>query len=262
MINKDMTVFQNYAGIEKILPGPCGETFMTSHDAKLAMNIKAEEMSDAEELEDPLAITSPRTKTDPKAEEVSVAEEVEDLLAVISPRIKAEHNAEEDLDAEEEDDPLEITSLRIKAEPKAEKVSDAEEEGDFLTVTFPRIKAEPKAEDVSNAEEEDDPLAITSPGITAEPEVSFLSLYHSSLLAAIRRALPEMSLDNCNLLNVACRITLPFSFNLFTAELLMLWTWLNMAFLLHLYHYGCHVYKHVIFETKFLNAFKLGTQIQ
>jgi hypothetical protein len=241
VINKNMMVFQNYAGIEKDVPVPCGVTCPTSYDADLAMNIKAKEVSDEEEEGDPLAVTSPRIKDEPKAEEVSDEEEEGGPLAVTSQRIKTEPKAEEVSDAEEEGVPLAITSPRIKTEPKAEEVSDAEEEDDPLAITFP----EPKAEEVSDAEEEDDPVAITFPRMKAEPEVSCMSLSHSSLLAAISRALPEMSLDNCSLLNVACGVPLQLSSNLYATEPLMLRVWLNMVSLLHQCCYQCDVYKHI-----------------
>jgi hypothetical protein len=67
-MNKDMMVFQNYASIERDVPVPCGVTCPTSHDADLVMNIKAEEVSGAEEEGVPPAITSPRIKPEPKSE--------------------------------------------------------------------------------------------------------------------------------------------------------------------------------------------------
>jgi hypothetical protein len=118
-----MMVFQNYACIEEVVLGPYGETYATSHDADLAMNIKAEEVSGTEEEGDPLAITSPKIKAEPKSEEVSDAEEEDDPLAMTSPRIMAEPKAEEVSDAEEEEDPLAITSARITAEPEVSCMS-------------------------------------------------------------------------------------------------------------------------------------------
>jgi hypothetical protein len=49
--------------------GPYGETSPASHDADQAINIKAEEGSDAEEEADPLQITIQEIKGEP--EEVS-----------------------------------------------------------------------------------------------------------------------------------------------------------------------------------------------
>jgi hypothetical protein len=46
--------------------GLYGETYPTSHDANQAMNIKAEEISDAEEEEDPVQIAVQEIKVEPQ----------------------------------------------------------------------------------------------------------------------------------------------------------------------------------------------------
>jgi hypothetical protein len=52
-----MMVLQSYKTSENILVGPHGEIYPACYDANQAMNIKAEEISDAEEEVDPLPIT-------------------------------------------------------------------------------------------------------------------------------------------------------------------------------------------------------------
>jgi hypothetical protein len=66
MIDKDVIVLQNCTNLEKALPGPCGDTYPTSDDANRAMNVKAEEVSDAEEDEGPVPITFLEIKADPE----------------------------------------------------------------------------------------------------------------------------------------------------------------------------------------------------
>jgi hypothetical protein len=46
--------------------GPYGETYPASHDANQAVNIKAEEVSDAQEEADPLRITVHEVKAEPE----------------------------------------------------------------------------------------------------------------------------------------------------------------------------------------------------
>jgi hypothetical protein len=46
--------------------GPCGETYPASHDATQAVNIKAEEVSDAREEADPVGITTQEIKAEPE----------------------------------------------------------------------------------------------------------------------------------------------------------------------------------------------------
>jgi hypothetical protein len=61
-----MMVLQNYTNSENILVGPHGETYPACHDPNEAMNIKAEESSDAAEEEDPLSITTLEIKAEPE----------------------------------------------------------------------------------------------------------------------------------------------------------------------------------------------------
>jgi hypothetical protein len=53
---KDVMILQNSTNSETLIGGPCGETYPASHDANQAMNIKAEEVSDAQEEADPVRI--------------------------------------------------------------------------------------------------------------------------------------------------------------------------------------------------------------
>jgi hypothetical protein len=57
LIDKNLMVSQNYSSAENVLVGPYGETYPACHDANQAMNIKAEDISDAAEEEDPVPIT-------------------------------------------------------------------------------------------------------------------------------------------------------------------------------------------------------------
>jgi hypothetical protein len=57
MIDKDMIVLQSYTNSEKVSVGPYGEQ---------AMNIKAEEGSDAEDEAGPVPITFPEVKAGPE----------------------------------------------------------------------------------------------------------------------------------------------------------------------------------------------------
>jgi hypothetical protein len=59
-------LLQDYANSKNVLMGLSGETYSTSHDANRAMNINTEEVSDAEEQEDPLALTFPEIKAEPE----------------------------------------------------------------------------------------------------------------------------------------------------------------------------------------------------
>jgi hypothetical protein len=65
VIGKDMMDLQNYTSVEKDVPGQFGEDYPTSLDANQTMNIKAE-VSDAEEVEEPLPITFVEIKTEPE----------------------------------------------------------------------------------------------------------------------------------------------------------------------------------------------------
>jgi hypothetical protein len=52
--------------LEKGVPYPYGETYLTSDDANQAMNMKAEEASDVEVDEVPVPITFPEIKAEPE----------------------------------------------------------------------------------------------------------------------------------------------------------------------------------------------------
>jgi hypothetical protein len=68
MVDKDIMVLQNYeyTNVKKEVCGPFVEMYPASDDADESKNIKAEEVSDAEEEEDPLAITVPKIKAEPE----------------------------------------------------------------------------------------------------------------------------------------------------------------------------------------------------
>jgi hypothetical protein len=57
---------QNSTKPENILVGPYGETYPAYHDGNQAMDVKAEDASDAEEEEDPLLLTCPEIKAEPE----------------------------------------------------------------------------------------------------------------------------------------------------------------------------------------------------
>jgi hypothetical protein len=57
---------QNFTNSEKILVGPYGEIYPASHDANQAMNIKAEEVSDADEVANPVRIAVQEVKAEPE----------------------------------------------------------------------------------------------------------------------------------------------------------------------------------------------------
>jgi hypothetical protein len=144
MIDKDMMVLQNCTNLEKVVPGPCGETCPTSHDANHTTNIKAEEVSDAEGGQASVPTAFVKIKAEP-AEEVS--------------------------DADGEQAPMPIPFQKIKAEP-AEEVSDAEAEEAPMPIPFQKIKAEPAEEEGSVAEGEKVPVPTPFVKIKTEPEVS------------------------------------------------------------------------------------------
>lgn len=64
MVDNDMMVLQKYANLEKGVRGRCGETYPTSDDADQVMDIKAEEVTDREEEQVPVAATCPAIKTE------------------------------------------------------------------------------------------------------------------------------------------------------------------------------------------------------
>jgi hypothetical protein len=61
-----MMVLQNSTNSENVLVGPYGEIYPASHDANQTMNIKAEEVSDAQDEVDPLRIAIQEIKAEPK----------------------------------------------------------------------------------------------------------------------------------------------------------------------------------------------------
>jgi hypothetical protein len=61
-----MMPLQNCTNSEKVIVGPYGETYTASHDADQTMNVKAEEVSDAEEEPDPVQITVQEVKAEPE----------------------------------------------------------------------------------------------------------------------------------------------------------------------------------------------------
>ncbi|PNF24986.1 hypothetical protein B7P43_G08358 [Cryptotermes secundus] len=106
----------NCTNSEKVLVGPCGEIYPASHDANQAMNIKAEEVSDAQEEVDPVQITVQEDRTSP--------ENV--LVGPYAETYPTPHDANQAI------------SIKAKA------VSHAEEEEVPVPITFPEIKAEPE----------------------------------------------------------------------------------------------------------------------
>jgi hypothetical protein len=66
MIGKDMMVLQNHTSSKMEVLDPCGETKPTSHDASQAINIKVEELSDAEEEAGPVPISFLEIKPEPE----------------------------------------------------------------------------------------------------------------------------------------------------------------------------------------------------
>jgi hypothetical protein len=63
---KDVMPLQNCTNSEKVLVGPCGEIYPASHDGNQAVNVKAEEVSDADEEADPLHIAVQGVKAEPE----------------------------------------------------------------------------------------------------------------------------------------------------------------------------------------------------
>jgi hypothetical protein len=61
---KDMMPLQNCMNSENVSVGSYGETYLASRDADQAVNIRAEEDSDAEEKVDPLEITVQEMKAE------------------------------------------------------------------------------------------------------------------------------------------------------------------------------------------------------
>jgi hypothetical protein len=63
---KDILVLQNSTNSESILVGPYGEKYPGSQVEKQTMNIKTEEVSDAQEDADPVQITVQEMKAEPE----------------------------------------------------------------------------------------------------------------------------------------------------------------------------------------------------
>jgi hypothetical protein len=142
MINKDMMVLQNCTNLEKVVPGPCGETCPTSHDGNHTMNIKIEEVSDAEGGQASLPTAFVKIKAEP-AEEVSDVDWEQAVIPIPFQKMKAEP-VEEISDTEAEEAPMPIPFQRIKAEPAEEEGSVAEVEKVPVTTPFVKVKTEPE----------------------------------------------------------------------------------------------------------------------
>jgi hypothetical protein len=61
-----MVVLQNSTNSENVLVAPYGEMYSANHDANQAMDIKTEEVSDAQEGADPVQITFQEMKAEPE----------------------------------------------------------------------------------------------------------------------------------------------------------------------------------------------------
>jgi hypothetical protein len=72
MIDKDIMVLQICTNLEKDVQSPCGEMYPTSDESFQAKNIKAEEVSDAEEEEDIVSTTFPKIKAEAEVSFMSV----------------------------------------------------------------------------------------------------------------------------------------------------------------------------------------------
>jgi hypothetical protein len=66
MAEKDTVVLQSYTHSENMLVGPCCETYPTCHDGNQTMNMKAEQVSDADEEVDPVPINNQEIKAEPE----------------------------------------------------------------------------------------------------------------------------------------------------------------------------------------------------
>ncbi|MDR1657275.1 MAG: hypothetical protein LBT47_06940 [Deltaproteobacteria bacterium] len=67
---KDIMALQDSTNSETVLVGPCGAIYPASHDANQAVNIKVEEVSDAQEEVDPVGITIQEIKAEPEVSSV------------------------------------------------------------------------------------------------------------------------------------------------------------------------------------------------
>jgi hypothetical protein len=72
MIGKDMMVLQNHTKSEMEVQDPCDETNTASHEASQAINIKVEEVSDAEEEAGPVPISFLEIKAEPEVRCISL----------------------------------------------------------------------------------------------------------------------------------------------------------------------------------------------
>jgi hypothetical protein len=72
MTEKGVMVLQSYTNSENVLTGPYDETYPVCHNANQARNIKAEEVIDAEEEEDPLPITLQEIKAKTEVSSMSL----------------------------------------------------------------------------------------------------------------------------------------------------------------------------------------------
>jgi hypothetical protein len=72
MAEKDTMVLQSCTNSEKIFIDPLGETYPACHDGDQAVNIKAEEVSGAEEEVDPVQITVQDMKPEPEVSDISL----------------------------------------------------------------------------------------------------------------------------------------------------------------------------------------------
>jgi hypothetical protein len=64
-----MMVLQNNTNAEIDVPGSYGEVYPTCHDSNRALNMKTEEVSDAEE-EEPVPITFVEVKAEPEVSQI------------------------------------------------------------------------------------------------------------------------------------------------------------------------------------------------
>jgi hypothetical protein len=73
---KNVVILQSCTNAENVLVGSYGETYWTPHDANQAVNVKTEAVSDAEEEEDPVSITSAEMKAEPEVSCVCTVRQV------------------------------------------------------------------------------------------------------------------------------------------------------------------------------------------
>jgi hypothetical protein len=66
MCDEGTLALQNYMDLEKGVPCLYGETYLPTHDANQAMNIKVEEISDVELEEGLVPVTFPEIKAEPE----------------------------------------------------------------------------------------------------------------------------------------------------------------------------------------------------